>query len=215
MALNYIYLGTLIFCFFTGTLSFCFLGKESKIIYFLIFITIIIESIGFYNQHISIERKINPLVYQIFSPLEAILIGAYFFSIIEKKYLRNLVVFLTIVDLIIFGFDLFFNDYKSLQNFKLNLLPMGFYVMFCIFFYQQLLQSDLEIRTNPFFWIVTGILFFNTSFFFLTGFINYIRERNLALAKKLFSINHLINIFYYSLITYGFICQRISAKSSS
>lgn len=82
-------------------------------------------------------------------------------------------------------------------------------------YFKQLLDSDVNVVKNPNFWIVTGILFFNAGFFFLSGFVSYLSQKDLELARKLFSINHLLNIIYYSLVAYGFICQRRLAKSSS
>lgn len=88
------------------------------------------------------------------------------------------------------------------------------FILFSVLFFKQLLLSNDDIIDKPDFWYVTGILFFNAGFFFLSGFINFISEKDSNLASKLYSINHILNIIYYSLITYGFICQRRLAKSS-
>lgn len=215
MTILLIYLGVLSVCFLVGTLFFYKLNSETKIIYLLVLFSLVVEFLGFYNKNLSVEKKIIPIIHQIYSPMEAVLIGLYFYRIFEKSYLKKLVFSLTIVALIILGYDLYLNNSASLQNFKFYLLPMAFFAIFSILYLRQLLNSNLDLLNNPHFWIVTGILFFNTSFFFLSGFINYIRDRDLDLAKKLYSINHIINIFYYSLITYGFICQRNLMKSSS
>lgn len=214
MTILLIYLSVLLVCFLIGTLFFFRLNKETKIIYFLVLSSLIVEFLGFYNKNLSAEKKIVPLIHQIYSPLETILIGLFFYRNIEESYLKKVVLIFTILALFVLGIDLYLNNSASSQNFKFYLLPMTFYAIFSIIHLRQLLNLNLDLLRNSNFWIVTGILFFNTSFFFLSGFINYIRERDLELAKKIFSINHIINIFYYSLISYGFLCQRNLMKWS-
>ena len=214
MIFNYSYMCTLTVCFFLGTCFFYFLNKDTKIIWLLVFVTFVVEWLGFYNKHIADEHLIKPILYQLFSPVEALLFCAYFVKILKTKSFINIVYILVFIAIIIFTLDLLKNRFISLQNFKYYLLPIIFYVLFSILYLKELLDSSLDINSNPNFWIVTGILFFYSGFFFLSGFINFIAEKDLPLAKKLYSINHILNIIYYSLITYGFICQRRLAKSS-
>lgn len=214
MLILHIYLGILSLCFINGVLFFGKQSKESRIIIILVVVSFFIEWIGYYNQHISSEKKIKAIVFQIYSPLEALIIGIFFLQILNNSNLKKLVIVLTLLALIIFCLDLVFNLNVNLQNFKIYLIPMTFYTIFSILYLQQVLDSNNDIISNPSFWFVTAILFFNTCFFFLSGFINFIAEKDLPLAKKLYSINHILNIIYYSLITYGFICQRRLAKSS-
>lgn len=103
--------------------------------------------------------------------------------------------------------------WKGISVHKLFLINVFFFVLYAIVYLSQLLRSDENVLANPHFWVVTGILFFHAGFFFLSGFVNYISQKDLELARKLYSINHIINIFYYSLITYGFVCQRRLARS--
>lgn len=66
---------------------------------------------------------------------------------------------------------------------------------------------EINVWDNPHFWINTSFLLFYACAFLLMSLIFYIYEKDLALAKLLFSFNHILNIFYYSIMSYGFICQ--------
>ena len=105
-----------------------------------------------------------------------------------------------------------FTDASQQLNFRLLLFSFAVLTIYAILFFKQVLNLDENIYPNPYFWIVTGILFFYGGYFFLSGFINYISSKDPIFARKLFSINHLLNIIYYSLVTYGFICQQRSMK---
>lgn len=215
MFFNYFYMSTLSICFLIGTFLYRILNLETKIIWFLVLATFGIEWTAFYYKYWSSHYQLKPMLYLIFSFIEAILIGSFFYSIIENAIQKKFVILLSLVALIIYGLDLAKNQFTSFQNFKYYLLPIIIYVIFAIFFLKQLLESTKDIFFDSNFWIVTGILFFYSGFFFLSGFINFIAEKDLLLTRKLYSINHILNIIYYSLITYGFICQRRLAKSSS
>jgi hypothetical protein len=210
----HIYLGILSLSLLNGLFYYNRLSKESRIISILVGVSFIIEWIGYYNQHISTDKRIKTIIFQIYSPAEAVLIGLFYWQILTNSTLKKLVLILTFSALIILCLDLVLNMDSNLQNFKIYLLPMIFYSLFSIFYLRQILDSNSDIISNSNFWFVTAILFFNTCFFFLSGFINFIAEKDLPLAKKLYSINHILNIIYYSLITYGFICQRRLVKSS-
>jgi hypothetical protein len=84
-----------------------------------------------------------------------------------------------------------------------------------LYFYQLLTrQIELDISSNPNFYIVTGILLFHACSFLVMGLVNYVYVLNPVLAKQVYSINHILNIIYYSLIAYGFYIQWKSTKSS-
>jgi hypothetical protein len=177
---------------------------------YCILCTFFVEWIGFYSLYLGPKKQINTIIYSIFNPLEFSLIGAYFYSIIEIKKQQK---YILIIILIVVLTEITGSFFK-LSMFRLLMIAYFFSSVFSLFYLKKLLDEEANILQNPNFWIVTGILFFNAGFFFLSGFVTYVSQRDLQLAQKLFSINHLLNIIYYSLITYGFICQRNLAKSS-
>jgi hypothetical protein len=212
MIFNYLYMSTLSICFLISTSFYSSLNKKTKTIWVLVAVTFVVEWVGFYNQYLSENHRIKPWLYQAFSLIEAILLGCYFSTLLKKKATIKLIYVLSLISIIIFILDILKNRFTTLQNFKYYLLPISFYVLFSILYLSELLNSPLDLNSNPNFWIVVGVLFFYSGFFFLSGFINFIAKNDLELAKKLYTLNHLLNIIYYSLITYGFVCQRRLAR---
>jgi hypothetical protein len=213
---NLAYMTILSICFVVGIANYKYFTIELRLIFLLILITFFVEWLGFYNQHLIQKPISNAYLYTFYSPLEFILIGSYFYKLLQNPFQKKVIIVLFISVLVFFYFDLF-DEYKGDNaNYQFYLLPNLYFSLFSIFYFRKLLMFDIEfsLRTNPNFWIVTGMLFFYSGFFFLSGFINFIAKQDKDLAQKLFTINHILNIIYYSLITYGFICQRNLAKSS-
>lgn len=196
-------------CLLTGLLQYKHFKFPIKVFFYCILCAFIVEWFGFYSLYLSPYKQINSLIYAIYNPLEFTIIGLYFYNIVDSKRKKNLFILLIIlvVSIEITGTILKFSMFKTLM------IAYFFSSILSLIYFKQLLDSDINALQNPNFWIVTGILFFNAGFFFLSGFVSYLSQKNLELARKLFSINHLLNIIYYSLVTYGFICQRRLAGS--
>ncbi len=209
--LTYSFMTILSVCMLVGLAFFSVSQKPVKLIFIYVFITFIVEWIGFYSLQISEQKTVNNQIYKLHTLLEFIIISSYFYFIIINKILKKIILWLIPIVLISLIIIIY---WKILPMHRMFLISIFFFVFYSILYFKQLLDSDNNILSNPNFWIVTGILFFNAGFFFLSGFVTYISEKDRLLATKLFSINHLLNIVYYSLITYGFICQRRLAKSS-
>lgn len=201
-------------CFLTGLIFYKSFINPTKIMYFYVAITFLTEMFGYYSLYLSSEKKVNFLLYNIYAPISFLVISVYFCKIINEKKIKK-VIFLMIPLVLSISIFLSFSYSNKMLNYRVLLFSMGVLIVYSVVFFRQLLNSDASFLENPNFWIVTGILFFYTGYFFLSGFINYIASKDAVLARKLFTINHLLNIIYYSLITYGFICQRKLAKSSS
>lgn len=210
--INYTYMSILLICFLTGLAYITFLQKPIKMIFIYVLVTLITESLGYYYLYIHPDSKINGLIYSYYRPIAYCVLSLFFSKIIHDKTISNIILFL-IPCLLSVSIYFIFIGTTGKTNFQFGLLFKGLLVCYSVFYFKQLLKSEEEINSNPNFWIITGILFFNAGFFFLSGFVNYISQKDLELARKLYSINHIINIFYYSLITYGFICQRRLARS--
>lgn len=203
----------LLFCTaIIGVFNFSKFTPPIKFISIYVIICFITELVGFYTLINSNGKQVNINIYKLYSFVEYVLIGTYFFLIIDSKKVKNGIIIWFITAIFLQILIIIFN---LLPFHKAYLISISLKIIYAIIFHKQLLDTEESILSNPNFWIVTGILFFNAGFFFLSGFIMYISSKNLELASKLFSINHLLNIIYYSLVAYGFICQRRLAKSSS
>ena len=202
-----LYLSTLILCFGIGV--FCIKSFDKKNIYILIYvgINIVVEITGGYYLYFSTTKTIISHLYNYQAILEIVLLGGYFQIFLDSNFLKKIITFLKVAIPIICLYFEFFSKQNQFANYQYFIISNFIFVILSIVGFRQLLEKQ-EIINDPNFWIITGILFFNAGFFFLSGFINYISSKDLELARKLFIINHLLNIIYYSLITYGFICQR-------
>lgn len=201
------------FCFLTGLIYYKSFNLPIKIMYLYVSVSFVTEVLGFYSLYISSEKKVNFVLYNIYAPVSFFILSLFFYRVIDNKNTKKNVILLVLL----IGFVHIFFIFDSLSNkynFKIFLLSITILSIYSILFLRQILDSEASIYLNPHFWIVTGILFFYAGYFFLSGFINYISLKDPILARKLFTINHLLNIIYYSLVTYGFICQRRLAKLS-
>ena len=190
----------------------CSINIPVKIFIIYICISLFVEIIGFYLIKISFQYHLKVILYNLYILIEVILVLYYFKQILVENIFQSN--FYWILFFLFLG-NLGLIITKILLQNQAFLLSLFLFFTLSILYLRQLLNKDEAILENPHFWIVTGLLFFNSSFFFLTSFIKYISFINNELATKLYSINHILNIIYYSLVTYGFICQRRLARSSS
>ena len=207
------YLIILLVCFIIGLSSYKYLNNSTKYIFYFVLLAVITESIGYYSLYISSERKVNTLIFYLYRPFEFLFISMFFYINFKDRKFKNIIKFLiplVVVFYLIFGIP---SKLDLIANYKLYLFSFFCFCLFSIIYFKQILDVELELILNSGFWITTGILAFYSGSFFLSGFINFLAKNNLSLAKKVFSINHVLNIFFYSLIAYGFICQRRLARS--
>lgn len=210
--LYYLNLAFLSFCLVVAFIHFSDGIWSTKIFSTYIFVTFIVEIIGMYSLKFASIKHISIPIYNIYTLLEFLLFSLYFQNILQSKKIKSFIFFTIPVILLVL---IVMITFELISQNKMFLITIIFYVIYSILYFRDLLYQEKNVFENPNFWIVTGILFFNAGFFFLTGFISYISSNNNILASKLFTINYLLNIIYYSLVTYGFICQRRLAKSSS
>lgn len=169
----------------------------------LVVVSFIFESIGLYS--LVYENKVAVNVFHIYQPIEYVLHVLYFLSIIKERWIVSLakkLVYLYVPLLLFVGFA---GDKYDLSNRLPFLMVTLIVIPLCIFYLSQLLKQDvyLSLKDNPNFFIVTGMLLFRTGTFFVMALVNHIAKTNIELARGIFSINHVLNIIYYGLLTYG------------
>ncbi|WP_131458335.1 hypothetical protein [Jiulongibacter sediminis] len=188
---------------------------SSRYIFYLILITSVVETIGLFS--LKLYDKPASVIYDFFQPIELILIGLYFLGKYQEqvnKVLSKVLVGIGILFLIAYHIIREFYELKAYYDF----LIVAFIVsILSILFLIEVLRYhlDKELLKYEVFWISTGILVFHAGSFVLMGTVVYVYLLNPKLASQLYSINHLLNIIYYSLITYAFYIQWKSTKSSS
>ena len=198
-------------CFLTGLTTLHTLKMPLKVIFGYVLISFVTECIGFYLLHII--GKNSQYLYSYYRPVSFSILSIFFFYILNNQNIKKIIPLIAILVLL---FSLYFIWIgKSFEfNSQFGLLSKLILAIYAIIYLRQILNFDNKIFSNPYFWTVTGILFFYSCFFLLSGLIYYISSKDDELAKRLYSINHILNIIYYSLVTYGFICQKRLTKSS-
>lgn len=212
--LDITYMTILSICFLVSLVDYC---KPSRTIFwvnFYITVTFFVEWIAFYSLNISDKRQVSVELYNLYIPFSFFIISGYFSSLL-KSNISQIFLGISVPIVLLFYILKDVGDISFLMlNYKTYMVTFAITTIYCILYFIEILKEDFDLLPNANFWIVTGMLFFYSGFFFLSGFINFLAGQDKVLARKLFSINHILNIIYYSLITYGFICQRRLAKSS-
>ncbi len=210
----FIYLGVLYIVFFITLYNWKSLtNSDFQFLFWLIILTTCVESAGIY--HLKILGKGHPWVYKVYQLFEYPLICLYFFTILKNGTIRKLIYVSMALSTLYITILLTHPDrYEFLNRYKFLLIAF-FIVIWSIAYFKSLLNTEivLNIKKDPHFYVNTGFLLFFGGSFFLMGLIFYIKERDINLARNLYSINHVLNIFYYSLLAYGFICHSKSMKS--
>lgn len=84
-----------------------------------------------------------------------------------------------------------------------------------IYYFYELLQTprSIDLKKEPAFWIVAGLLFFYICTLPILGVINYLFSIPDVIGRSVEQIISILNVLLYSLITIGFLC-RISFRRS-
>lgn len=185
-----------------------------KYLKYLLIVTVIIESIGLY--YLKILKDVAHWAFTIYHPIEFYLLATYFsYSFHNSKNKKVAIRLKYTIPLLIFTIGL-----ASLKiNFPLwfNFLTSSIFIIFLSLSYlKELLfeRINSSLTDNPDFFICIGILTFHSASFLVMGLVNYVYQSNPDLARQVYSINHILNITYYGLITYAFYIQWKLTKSS-
>lgn len=213
---NYIYTFVLIICVLVGFYHQNALNKPVRYIFWLVCITLLVESIGLYN--LKVAHKSVEWLYDSFLFVEYALMALYFRDIIVSVPTKKAI---TVSVPILFSWILvsFIFSREMFLWTSISFLLVAF--LLCIYsciYLRQMLQVHIEdhLSQNPHFWISTGILFFYAGTFFQSGLHKYLATVDRETANQLYMIiNHMLNIILYSLFTYGFICKAKYQKLPS
>lgn len=209
---NYIYQIVLYIVLFIGIGFRKSFDEKVAIIFLLLVITVLVETIGLIN--LIINKRALKWIYDLYLIVEFLFMAKYFSVILVNS--RRIINSLSILIIIVLLTFLWLENRNSAFEFYDFALVSFLIVIWSVLFFRQKLKIDLGERpaSDPHFWIVLALLLFNSMAFFVMGTIKYVYSINPALASLIYSINHIVNIFYYSLIAYGFYIQWKSTKSS-
>lgn len=197
------------FCFWLGNSN----SQGLKSLKWLLLITLVVETIGFY--YLKFRGEVAHWIFAIFHPIEFFLIAQYYSNTFANRLnIKIANIFKKVIPFLILGIGI-----ASLKvNFPLwfNFLTSSiFLIALSALYFKDLLVEKIEneLFDNPDFFISIGVLTFHSGSFLVMGLVNYIYLEDKELARSVFSINHILNIIYYGLITYAFYIQWKSTKS--
>jgi hypothetical protein len=209
----FLYYGCLTICLLITLLSWTGLGDHFRYLAWLIVVTWLVESIGLYlmNQ----DQNSNAL-FHVYQPVEYALLCGYYRPLFPPA-IRRLITGSAV------GFGIFcvanviWLQPLQTPNSNAFMLEAVLLVGWSVYYLYLLLQQDElpSLWVIPEFWISTGLLFFYGGAFFLMGLLNYLMTTNVALASRLYIINHLLNIILYGLYSVGILLCRTTRQTSA
>ncbi|WP_439417090.1 hypothetical protein [Larkinella sp. GY13] len=208
-----VYLGFLLISLIIAVSQQKFLTMNFRWLMWSLVVTCIVEGIGYY--HLRMIKNSN-FIYHFYQPVEYTLVALFYINTLDRTLVRK-VIRASIPVFVIFCLlnSLFFQSIHS-PNSNCFMVEAVLLIAWSGFYFYELFNSNTEERiwSIPDFWVCTGVLFFYAGTFFLMGLLNYLYKVDMGLAKKLYVINHILNILLYSLYAVGFICKARQTKSS-
>lgn len=172
-----------------------------------LFVTLVLET---YNSYLASENRNNLAFYNFFSVFEFVFYLFLLSKIIRSRSMKKIIgataVLYTggaVINIVyIQGINVFHTT-----SYAAGCLML---VAFCIFYFYEVFRMPARgnLVGNPAFWICTALLFFYCCGFPLYGLVNYWSRSWVLMAKSFDKLTNLLNIFFYSLFTIAFLCNR-------
>lgn len=181
-----------------------------KVLFILTGLTCLVEIFG---GIMAAKFGNNNWLYNIFSPIECLLILYFFSCIIIKRNLKGVVIyfipFVLLATFITYYINPTFMEYNSYAR----TIYLVLWIMCCGFFFIDVMVNDstLSLIKQPGFWLATGVLFFSVIFITLISlYKTFLTLPNHKIIFQYFII--VANTFMYVGFAGAFICQRIATK---
>ena len=164
-----------------------------------------------------LHLKNNNGIYSIAMLIEFWLYPYYYRHVLVNKMVRRIITYYLFLFPVVWFILVFILSGPGTWNSMISVIGTVVLIILSVCMYYQLFTSDSPKRLirNFEFIVASGMIIFFASSYTLLGMLNYVITTNKDLAKQLLSVLHILNIIYYSLITYGFICAFSSARNNS
>ena len=209
----------LIFILLSAIVGFIVLLKgalPSYLKFFPLFLicTFIVEVIGWQLG----VRGINNVIYFNFSSIISII---YFLYIIHELLISRIAMRIIIICAIVYTIVALTNIFfiHGMHVFHTMTWSVGSFliIIFCVYFFYELFTRPyfINLRREPGFWIVTGLLFFNACALPFSGLANYIYQFSPVLIRSFYWMLSFLNVLLYLLFTIAFLCRINFQRSMS
>jgi hypothetical protein len=184
---------------------------HAQIIAVIVTSDLIVESLGMIP---GIKRNI---LYNFAALLEFWLYAYYYLQIIRNKristfiriYLCGLPVGWLILVIGMMGLVIWNTIFHAIGSVVIVLLSAWFYYQ--LFTAEKLTRLSMSFE----FWIATALIVYYSCDLPFLGMLNWLSQKSPGLASKLVKALQIVNIIFYSIICYAFICLRRQRRSPS
>ncbi|HRO41369.1 MAG TPA: hypothetical protein PL009_00950 [Flavipsychrobacter sp.] len=194
-----------------GARNFTRMDKAMRVFFTLILIVFVTEAISF---TLYVQGMSRNTLSHIFSGVELILVGAYFFHCLPLRKKRfSIIVFSLFALALAIGNYIFFQEKRYNSN---MLMAESFIIisMALIVFFNFLKNDDLsDMVNNPHFRIWVGLLTLWSSTFFFWAFLLYLQKLHPTYLTWIYLIQVALNILIYGLFGYTF--YKLSKKNNN
>ena len=179
-----------------------------KLFPFFLFLTLLVELTGAFLMATN-----NTPLYNFFSIFEFIFYLYIIKNIIHNKRIRKIITIVMVLYPIAALINIFF-ILGSVNKLHITTYSLGclLIVIFSIYYFYELFKStaSVNLKREPAFWIITGLLFFYTCSFPIFGFANFISA---VIAKNIGGVLVIINVILYVLFAVAFLCRTRIQRS--
>lgn len=207
MIWNIIYLSILTTGSLFGVIRFRKLNNSNKFFLLLLLCTIVAETIGWFTAK---GKASNFIVYHIFTPVQCTLVFLGYYYDLKKKVLLYSIPFIVFTGLIL---SLFIQPLPAFNSYFME-IELLLFSLVTIYYFSQLLkvETDINLKDYPLFWISSGLIIFSVSNIFIMGAYNFFIKSNspqFALLNTIFFYIRLFsNYIYYSSFIVAFLVKQ-------
>ncbi len=173
-----------------------------KLFPFFLFLTLVVELTG-----TLLMTTDNTPLYNFFSIFEFVFYLYIIKNIIQNHVVRKIITIVMLLYPITALVNIFF-ILGSIDKLHITTYSLGclIIVIFSIYYFYELFKStaSVDLKREPAFWIITGLLFFYTCSFPIFGFSNFISA---VIAKNIGAVLLIINVILYILFAVAFLCR--------
>ena len=175
-----------------------------KLFPLFLFMTLVVELIG-----ATFMARNNAPLYNFITIFEFVFYLYIIKEIIHNRGVKNAIIALMILYPILALSNIFFVQ-RSIYRWHVTTYSVGCLAitLCCIYYFFELFNSNVfvNLKREPAFWIITGLLFFYTCSFPIFGFANFISGLS-VIAKNIGAVLVIINVILYILFAVGFLCR--------
>lgn len=206
--LFFVYLGVIFLAAIGGIYQLRYRDGASKILVLLLFLTLISEI----TAHLAALRFHNNMfVYHFFSPIQLIVLGKYFDSIVDSLKKKKLGLTIGIIAAIAAIINAKFFQPLDVLNSHFLLLEGLIIMALALYTFQRILSDDkINIYRYGHFWIVVILIFFWSVTYTTWALYSVLRVKKLFVLPIVTYLLWSVNIVTYS--TIGFVLFYFSSK---